>query len=324
VFGDHARRVAVSSTKSMTGHMLGAAGGTEAMFSVLAIRDGVAPPTINLENPGEGCDLDYVPNVAREMPIDVVMSNSFGFGGTNGTLIFSRFRARPGHAHRLPAPVAGFRAGPPGPVAGAPRPFSLPPGQRGARPAWRIQPAAVRDGAKLTRRSAKPRKGPARAATFFERLESWYREEAGPAATAAPMPMDDVGSELPFAGGWFLYLGYEMAAEVEPKLTLPRNPTGLPDAIAHRCPAAVVIRHGGGAGVTAGPRGRGGGVAELLADVLERVRRRRGRKRRSCGEASNLACNWTADRRDRGGSAALRGLGAPHSRIPARRETCSR
>ena len=92
VFGDHARRVAVSSTKSMTGHMLGAAGGTEAVFSVLAIRDGIAPPTINLENPGEGCDLDYVPNVAREMPIDVAMSNSFGFGGTNGTLIFSRFR----------------------------------------------------------------------------------------------------------------------------------------------------------------------------------------------------------------------------------------
>jgi 3-oxoacyl-[acyl-carrier-protein] synthase II len=91
VFGDHARRVAVSSTKSMTGHMLGAAGGTEAVFSVLAIRDGVAPPTINLENPGAGCDLDYVPNVARKMPIDVVMSNSFGFGGTNGTLIFSRF-----------------------------------------------------------------------------------------------------------------------------------------------------------------------------------------------------------------------------------------
>jgi 3-oxoacyl-[acyl-carrier-protein] synthase II len=93
VFGDHARRVAVSSTKSMTGHMLGAAGGTEAVFSVLAIRDGIAPPTINLENPGEGCDLDYVPNVAREMPIDVVMSNSFGFGGTNGTLIFSRLRS---------------------------------------------------------------------------------------------------------------------------------------------------------------------------------------------------------------------------------------
>lgn len=93
VFGDHARRVAVSSTKSMTGHMLGAAGGTEAVFSVLAIRDGIAPPTINLEHPGEGCDLDYVPNVAREMPIDVVMSNSFGFGGTNGTLIFSRFRS---------------------------------------------------------------------------------------------------------------------------------------------------------------------------------------------------------------------------------------
>jgi 3-oxoacyl-[acyl-carrier-protein] synthase II len=92
VFGDHARRLAVSSTKSMTGHMLGAAGGTEAIFTVLAIRDGIVPPTINLENPGTGCDLDYVPNVAREMPVSVALSNSFGFGGTNGTLVFSRLR----------------------------------------------------------------------------------------------------------------------------------------------------------------------------------------------------------------------------------------
>jgi 3-oxoacyl-[acyl-carrier-protein] synthase II len=92
VFGDHARRLAVSSTKSMTGHMLGAAGGTEAVFTVLAIHNGTVPPTINLEHPGEGCDLDYVPNVAREMPVDVALSNSFGFGGTNGTLVFSRLR----------------------------------------------------------------------------------------------------------------------------------------------------------------------------------------------------------------------------------------
>ena len=91
IFGDHAYRLAVSSTKSMTGHMLGAAGGTEAVFSVLALRDGVIPPTINLDQPGEGCDLDYVPNVAREMPLERVISNSFGFGGTNGTLVFSKF-----------------------------------------------------------------------------------------------------------------------------------------------------------------------------------------------------------------------------------------
>jgi 3-oxoacyl-[acyl-carrier-protein] synthase II len=75
----------------MTGHMLGAAGGSEAVFSVLSIRDGIAPPTINLENPSEGCDLDYVANTAREMPIRAALSNSFGFGGTNGTLVFKRF-----------------------------------------------------------------------------------------------------------------------------------------------------------------------------------------------------------------------------------------
>lgn len=88
--GAYASKVAVSSTKSMTGHLLGAAGGIEAVFSVMAINDQVAPPTINLENPGEGCDLDYVPDTAREMKIDYALSNSFGFGGTNGTLIFKK------------------------------------------------------------------------------------------------------------------------------------------------------------------------------------------------------------------------------------------
>jgi 3-oxoacyl-[acyl-carrier-protein] synthase II len=90
LMGDDAYKIAVSSTKSMTGHLLGAAGGVEAVFGILAMRDQVAPPTINYENPDPDCDLDYVPNTAREMKIDTVLSNSFGFGGTNGTLVFRR------------------------------------------------------------------------------------------------------------------------------------------------------------------------------------------------------------------------------------------
>lgn len=91
VFGDHASQVAMSSTKSMTGHLLGAAGAVEAIFCLLAIRDGVLPPTINLDNPAEGCDLDLVPNVCRSADVSVALSNSFGFGGTNGTLIVRRY-----------------------------------------------------------------------------------------------------------------------------------------------------------------------------------------------------------------------------------------
>jgi 3-oxoacyl-[acyl-carrier-protein] synthase II len=89
--GEHAYKVAVSSTKSMIGHLLGAAGGIEAVLSALAIKHQIAPPTINLENPDPECDLDYVPNTAREMKIDVAISNSFGFGGTNGSLVFKRY-----------------------------------------------------------------------------------------------------------------------------------------------------------------------------------------------------------------------------------------
>ncbi len=89
-FGPAADQLAVSSTKSMTGHLLGAAGAVEAIFSVLALRDQVAPPTINLHEPGVGCDLDYVPNTARRMSLEYTLSNSFGFGGTNGSLIFRR------------------------------------------------------------------------------------------------------------------------------------------------------------------------------------------------------------------------------------------
>ena len=89
-FDGHAAKLAVSSTKSMTGHLLGAAGGIEAVFAVMALHDQVVPPTVNLDNPGEGCDLDYVPNTARQVKLDAVLSNSFGFGGTNGTLVFSK------------------------------------------------------------------------------------------------------------------------------------------------------------------------------------------------------------------------------------------
>ncbi|MCH7695333.1 MAG: beta-ketoacyl-ACP synthase II, partial [Proteobacteria bacterium] len=90
LFGEHAKKIALSSTKSMIGHMLGAAGGAEAAFCILALRDQIAPPTINLDNPDPDCDLDYVPHEARDMKLDIVLSNSFGFGGTNGSLIFKR------------------------------------------------------------------------------------------------------------------------------------------------------------------------------------------------------------------------------------------
>ncbi|HBL86017.1 MAG TPA: beta-ketoacyl-ACP synthase, partial [Alcanivorax sp.] len=90
VFGDHAPKLAMSSTKSMIGHLLGAAGAVEAIFTLLAMRDSVAPPTINLDNPDEGCDLDLVANQAQQRTIDVALSNSFGFGGTNGSLLFRK------------------------------------------------------------------------------------------------------------------------------------------------------------------------------------------------------------------------------------------
>ena len=92
VFLEHAYRIPISATKSMTGHLLGAAGSTEAIFSILTQRDGIIPPTINLENPDPQCDLDYVPNESREVDVNIAMSNSFGFGGTNAVLIFSTFK----------------------------------------------------------------------------------------------------------------------------------------------------------------------------------------------------------------------------------------
>jgi 3-oxoacyl-[acyl-carrier-protein] synthase II len=91
-FGDHARRLAVSSTKSMTGHLLGAAGGIEAIATALALHHGMLPPTINYETPDPECDLDYVPNQARKVDVEYALSNAFGFGGTNATLLFRRYR----------------------------------------------------------------------------------------------------------------------------------------------------------------------------------------------------------------------------------------
>jgi 3-oxoacyl-(acyl-carrier-protein) synthase len=92
VFGDHAQRLAVSSTKSMTGHLLGAAGGIETIVTVLALQQSILPPTINYETPDPECDLDYVPNVARRVEVGAAISNGFGFGGTNATLAFRRWR----------------------------------------------------------------------------------------------------------------------------------------------------------------------------------------------------------------------------------------
>jgi len=91
VFGEHAKKIPVSATKSMTGHLLGAAGSTESIFTILTIRDGIIPPTINYEEPDPDCDLDYVPNSARRQPVNVAISNAFGFGGTNATLVFTKF-----------------------------------------------------------------------------------------------------------------------------------------------------------------------------------------------------------------------------------------
>ena len=105
LFGGHAKKLAVSSTKSMTGHLLGWAGGLEAGIAALSVRDQVAPPTINLDRPGQDCNLDYIPGPARSMEIEYSLSNSFGFGGTNGTLVFRRLQRRlTSHAEPLVEP----------------------------------------------------------------------------------------------------------------------------------------------------------------------------------------------------------------------------
>ncbi|HQG64788.1 MAG TPA: beta-ketoacyl-[acyl-carrier-protein] synthase II, partial [Smithella sp.] len=92
LFGEHAKKLMVSSTKSMTGHMLGGTGGAEAIFAIKALQEGMIPPTMNLDHPGEECDLDYVPNVSRHREIHTAMSNTFGFGGVNAVLLFKKFK----------------------------------------------------------------------------------------------------------------------------------------------------------------------------------------------------------------------------------------
>ncbi|CAM5566419.1 Endolytic murein transglycosylase [Rhodanobacter lindaniclasticus] len=235
VFGYYAYKLAMSSTKSTTGHLLGAAGGVEAIFSVLALRDQVLPPTINLDEPGEGCDLDFVPNVAG------AKRNSTWRCPTRSASAAPTARWRSAAFDRrrrgLPSAPTGRPARPARAGGGAAGALSRPAGKRAARhrplsrhdilfafPGERLELAAdgqLRDGS-----------GQAQVGRFLDALDQAWLAQRRPAA-------DD---GLPFHGGWVLLLSYELAGEIEPRLKLS-PPADLPLALAIRCPAAVIVDH---------------------------------------------------------------------------------
>ena len=225
-FGSAADTLAVSSTKSMTGHLLGAAGAVEAIFSILALRDQVAPPTINLHQPGEGCDLDYVPNTARPMALQNVLSNSFGFGGNQRFRSFSAEFDPLWLISRYPDCYPGIlESGARAHLGGGPTHRTVSDDSR-----YDILPIANGEFLSLDSNALLGGTVTPAAGGFLAALEQWM--------TALPPPSSGA-HELPFRGGWLVYLGYEIAAEVEPRLQLPRNADRY-TALALRAPAAWV------------------------------------------------------------------------------------